>query len=116
MRAGLLKEVIEVFSPVVNTNDFGEQTTIYNHSHTYRARILHRTHGRENMNGDVVYPNSHELQVRIYTDINDYDIILFQNHYYRLSTAPIVDKESQSKTLTIEQIEGNVNINENDEN
>lgn len=120
MRAGLLTEVIKVYRPTVTTNTLGEQTTTYTLTHSYRARVIHRNHNRENLHGDVAYINHQELQVRIYCDIQDYDIILFQGHYYRITEAPLIDKSTQSKSLNIAQIEGDVSIStvepENGEN
>ena len=105
LRAGLLNEVIKVYRPEVTINSLGEQTTTYSLVHTYRARVVHRSHNRENIQGEIAYPNTFELQVRIYCDIDDYDIILWQGHYYRLTQAPISDRTTQSKTLVIEQSE-----------
>ena len=110
MRSGLLTEVIKIYTPAVTINGLGEQNTTYTLVQSCRARVMHRSHNRENMQGDIVYPNSHELQVRIHINIGDYDIILWQGHYYRMIQAPIEDKHNQSKTLIIEQIEGGVTL------
>lgn len=111
MRAGLLKEIIHVYRPTVSTNSVGEQITVYTKVHTYRARVVHNNHNRTNLEGEVTYPNAQNLQVRIYCDIQDYDIIGFQDHFYRLIVAPLRDTDQQCQTLNIEQTQENININ-----
>lgn len=112
MRAGLLKEIVDIYRPTVTTNDLGEQVTTYSKVHTYRARVEHRNHPRTDIHGDMTYPNSHELTLRIYCDIQDYDIIKFQNHYYRLTQAPLMDKDLQCMTLNMEQVLEDIDITE----
>lgn len=104
MRAGLLKEVVDIYRPEVTINSLGEQVTVYHLVHVYRARVVRKSHNRENFNGDIIYPNTHSLQMRIYVDIHDNDIIKFQDHYYRLIQAPLVDRDQQCVTLEIEQV------------
>lgn len=103
VRAGLLTEIVDIYRPTVTTNTLGEQVTVYNHVHTYRAHVVHRSRNRENIQGDVVYPNTHNLQMRIYVDIEDNDIIKFQDRYYRQTQAPLKDRVLQCVTLEIEQ-------------
>jgi len=112
MRAGLLNEIVKVYRPVVTTNSVGEQVTSYSVVHSYRARVVHRSHNREDRQGEIMYPNVYELQVRIYCDIDDYDIILWQGHYYRLTQAPVSDRVTQCKTLMIEQAQDDIPIND----
>lgn len=103
MRAGLLKEVVDIYRPTVTTNTLGEQMTTYTKVNTYRARVVHRSHNRDNFEGDINYPNTQHLQLRIYVDIKDNDIIKFQDHYYRLTQAPLRDRDLQCTTLEMEQ-------------
>ena len=103
MRAGILKNFIWVYRPTVTTNSVGEQVTTYTFQHSYRARVVHHSRNRTDIQGDIAYPNVQELQVRIYCDIQDYDIIKFQDHFYRLTTAPLKDNDLQCQTLTMEQ-------------
>lgn len=110
MRAGLLKEVVDIYRPTVSTNALGEQVTIYTKVNTYRARVVHRSHNRDNFEGDINYPNVQHLQLRIYVDIKDNDIIKFQEHYYRLTQAPLRDRDLQCTTLEMEQTIEDINI------
>lgn len=110
MRAGLLKEVVDIYRPTVSTNALGEQVTIYTKVNTYRARVVHRNHNRDNFEGDINYPNVQHLQLRIYVDIKDNDIIKFQEHYYRLTQAPLRDRDLQCTTLEMEQTIEDINI------
>lgn len=110
MRAGLLKEVVDIYCPTVSTNALGEQVTIYTKVNTYRARVVHRSHNRDNFEGDINYPNVQHLQLRIYVDIKDNDIIKFQEHYYRLTQAPLRDRDLQCTTLEMEQTIEDINI------
>lgn len=115
MRAGILKNFIWVYRPTVTTNSVGEQVTTYTFQHSYRARVVHRGHNRTDIHGEIAYPNVQELQVRIYADIQDYDIIKFQDHFYRLTTAPLKDTDLQLQTLTIEQVQEDITIQEETE-
>lgn len=115
MRAGLLKNFIYVYRPVVTTNSVGEQVTTYVFQHSYRAKAVHRGRNRTDLQGEIVYPNVQELQVRIYADIQDYDIIKFQDHFYRLTTAPLKDTDLQGQTLTMEQTQEDITIQETPE-
>lgn len=110
MRAGLLKEVVDIYRPTVSTNALGEQVTIYTKVNTYRARVVHHSHNRDNFEGDINYPNVQHLQLRIYVDIKDNDIIKFQEHYYRLTQAPLRDRDLQCTTLEMEQTIEDINI------
>lgn len=110
MRAGLLKEVVDIYRPTVSTNTLGEQVTAYTKVNTYRARVVHRSHNRDNFEGDINYPNVQHLQLRIYVDIKDNDIIKFQEHYYRLTQAPLRDRDLQCTTLEMEQTIEDINI------
>lgn len=112
MKAGLLRNFVYVYRPVVTTNSLGEQVTTYKLQHSYRARVVNRSHSRTNEHGDVIYPNVQELQVRIYCDIQDHDILQFQDHYYRLTTAPLIDHDLQNKSLVMEQVLEDITVTE----
>ena len=112
MRAGLLKNFIYVYRPVVTINSVGEQVTSYTLQHSYRARVVNKSHNRGSVAGDVFYPNGQSLQVRIYADIQDNDIIKFQDHYYRLTVAPLRNEDLQCLELEIEQTLEEIVINE----
>lgn len=48
MKAGILKEQIEIYAPTVETTDFGNTNTVYSHSYTTRASVRYDSGSRIN--------------------------------------------------------------------
>lgn len=103
MRAGLLQERITIKRPVVEVNELGEQTTTLTTISTIRARSVVNRQQRENIDGDMAYPSTHTLEVRIYQNIDGYDVVEWNGTQYRIIDITI-DKPLQLKRLTIQQI------------
>lgn len=103
MRAGLLTETITVKTPTVTTNSVGEQTTTYTVKATIRARNVINRQQRTNDNGDIYLPATHTLEVRIYQNIGDTDIVTWNGKTYRILGIE-VDKPLQCKRLEIAEV------------
>ena len=103
MKAGLLKEVIEIWKPEITINDYGEQSTDYIFSFSCRARVKHSGGNRTVENFENVYPYQQELSVRIYQDIDDFDRVKWNNKQYRILHIEI-DRDLQCKNLLIEEV------------
>ncbi len=97
MRAGLLKEQIEIKSPVIVKNDYGEQTTEWESKYTTRARLIHTSGGRAITNDEVFYGHIKTLEVRQYVPVDDFDRIIWNNKEYRV--LDIEPDESQMKKI-----------------
>ena len=103
MRAGLLTEQIEIISPEVSTNDFGEETTEWVTAYTTRARLGHNSGGRMNENNEIFYSAIKTFQIRDYVPINDYCRIVWKDRQYRiLDIEP--DKVQQQLTIKTELV------------
>lgn len=53
MRAGILKEIITILTPIVTKNKFGEQTQEWKQKMITKARVQHNSGTRTNENGDI---------------------------------------------------------------
>lgn len=103
MRAGLLKETIEILTPSLRRNEVGEQVVRYTSKGTIRARSVIYRQQRANLDGDIDMPRSHTVEVRIFQDIDEHDIIEWQGKRYRIVSIDL-DTAIQCKRLTITEI------------
>ncbi len=103
MRAGLLTETITVKTPTTTTNSVGEQSTTYTDKATIKARNVINRQTRTNDNGDVWLPATHTLEVRMYQNISDYDIISWNGKIYHILSIEI-DRPRMCKRLEIAEI------------
>lgn len=97
MRAGLLKEQIEIITPVITINDYGEQTTEWESKYKTRARLIHTSGGRIIPNSEVFYAHIKTLEVRDYVPVDDFDRIVWNNKEYRI--LDIEPDEAQMKYI-----------------
>lgn len=84
MKAGLLKNLIEIYSPTIKINEYGEQINEYEYKLTTRARITNKSGNREMQNGEIFYDYKKQIEVRIYIDVNEFDRIKHNNKFYRI--------------------------------
>ena len=103
MRAGLLTENIEVLSPRVEKNAVGEQVTTYIHKMDIRARNVVHRESQTNLNGDISYPKTFTLEVRIFQPIDDYDRIRWNRKDYTIISIEI-DRQLLCKRLEITEV------------
>lgn len=97
MRAGLLKEQIEIITPIITTNDYGEQTTEWVSKYKTRARLIHTSGSRVEYNSEVFYSHIKTLEVRNYVPIDDFDRIVWNDKQYRI--LDIEPDEAQMKYI-----------------
>ena len=103
MRAGLLTETIQVLQPLTDINTVGEQITTYRVKATIKARNVVHRETQTNLNGDISYPNTYTLEVRIYQPINEYDRIRWNGKDYNVISLQI-DKPMMCKRLEIVEV------------
>ena len=103
MRAGLLKEIITILTPIVKKNKFGEQTQEWKYKFVTKARVQHNSANRTNENGDIFYSSVLNLEVRYYVNVDEYDNIIWKDKKYRILSI-IPDKENNKKNISIELI------------
>lgn len=103
MRAGILKEIITILTPIVTKNKFGEQTQEWKQKMITKARVQHNSGTRTNENGDIFYSMFLTVEVRYYVMVDEYDVILWKQKKYRILNI-IPDKEHNKKNISIELI------------
>ncbi len=104
MRAGLLKETIEVWGKSLTTNEFGEETEEWTLKCTTKARLVHNGGGRVLENEEIFFSHSKTFEIRDYIQVDDYDRIVWQNKKYRiLNIEP--DKKQMKLTIKAELID-----------
>jgi head-tail adaptor len=103
MRAGLLKEKIQIITPQLTVNDYGEQTTEWVSKYNTRARLIHTGGGRVEYNDEIFYSHMKTLEVREYVPVDDFDRIIWNNKQYRiLDIEP--DEAQMKKIIRIELV------------
>lgn len=85
MRAGLLKENIEIWSKSLTVNDFGEEIENWSCSYRTRARLTHNGGSRMIDNQQVFYEHSKTFEIRLYVPVYEYDRIRWNNQFYRIT-------------------------------
>lgn len=84
MKAGLLKEKIEVYKPVTVTTDYGDSTTQYELFYTTRAHVMYNSGTRVNENSEIFYPTNRTFIVRHYVPVEEPMRIKFEDKYYQI--------------------------------
>lgn len=98
MQAGRLNEVIEIYKPEVERNQYGGQETNYTLYKKTRSAIRQISGRRTEENNEIVYDYDRQFVVRYYIDIEDLDVIKWNNNRYRvLSIDPL--KSTQEKVI-----------------
>lgn len=97
MRAGLLKEKIDIITPEITTNDYGEQTTEWVLKYSTRAKLVHTSGNRIQPNGEIFYSYVKTLEIRDYVPVDDFDRIVWNNKQYRI--LDIEPNEDQMKKI-----------------
>lgn len=98
MKAGKLKERIEIWQPVVKTTDFGNTTTVYELLKSTRAEVIYNSGSRTNENKEIFYPTSRTFRVRYYVPVKEPMRIKFEDKFYQiLSIEP--NKYYNNKTI-----------------
>lgn len=103
MRAGLLKERIGIYTNIIYTNEYGEETETWELKFSTRAKLIHNRGQRTMPNGEVFYTSVKTLEVRSYVPVNEFDRIEWDNKTYRiLNIDP--DEAQNKKIISIELI------------
>lgn len=104
MRAGLLKENIEIWQKSLTTNDYGEETEIWSLKYSTKARLVHNGGSRVIENEGVFFSHTKTFEVRDYVPVDDYDRIVWNNKKYRiLNIEP--DRTQMKLTIKAELID-----------
>lgn len=86
MKAGILKENIEIYEPVTFTTDFGDTKQTWKRFYTTRAAVLHNGGTRINQNDEIFYPNNKTFIVRHYVPVVEKMRIHYQGKKYQITS------------------------------
>lgn len=103
MRSGLLQYPIDIYKPIVEKNEFGEQVTIYKKSIHTRARIVYDGGGKTNYEGDITYIYTITFEVRRYHNINEYDHVHYMDKKFQILSVEH-NKKEQKQVLVCQLI------------
>lgn len=103
MKAGKLKDIIEIWKPVVNTTEYGDSVTQYEFHYKTRAEVIYNSGSRTNENDEIFYPTSRTFRVRYYVDVKEPMRIKFDDKFYQIiSIEP--NKYYNNKTIITELV------------
>jgi head-tail adaptor len=84
MKAGILREKIEIWEPVTTTTSYGDQQTEYQFVREVRANVRYDSGSRTTENDEIFYTVYKTFIVRYYTDVVETMRIKFDNKFYRI--------------------------------
>ena len=103
MKAGKLRDTIEIFKPVVNTTEYEDFVTSYEFHYKTRAEVIYNSGTKTNENNEVFYSTSRTFRVRYYVYVTEPMRIKFQDKYYQIiSIEP--NKYYNNKTIITELV------------
>jgi SPP1 family predicted phage head-tail adaptor len=103
MRAGLLDEIIDIYSLITEKSDYGQTINTYVSSYNTKARVQRNTGFRSVQNDEKWHGYDIQFTVRYYVPITFTDQIHFQNEIYRIISI-IKDRESNSIIIEAERV------------
>lgn len=103
MRAGLLTEIIKIFSKKLFKNETGEEEILEVLKRRCRARVSTETGQRTLENDEVTYSFLKTFHLRIHIDVCLLDIIEYKGKRYRILDIE-EDRLIQEKTIRAELI------------
>lgn len=103
MRAGLLKEEIDIIQNQFVKNKFGEETEEWVIKYHTRARLIHNGGQRTLQNNEIFYTDIKTLEIRYYVPIGNFNRIIWNGETFRIVDIEDV-KEQNKKIVKIEKI------------
>lgn len=99
MNAGILNEIVEIYEPNISIDEFGNQHTDYIKKYETRASVSHKSGNRETTNNEVVYAYSKEFRFRIYVPINDFDLVKYNDKFWRINQ---IEKDKPKQQIIVQ--------------
>lgn len=96
--SGLLKHKIDIFRSTITKNSYGEDVEELTMVRSTRARVISNGASRTTENGEIYLPEGKTFVVRYYNNVQDYDIIKYNNSNYRITR---IDRNEDQRTITI---------------
>ena len=86
MRAGNLREKIEIYKPVASKTEFGNNRISYELHYTTRCMVRHSSGDKEETNGEIFHSKSKTFIVRYYVPVIENMRILYEGNYYSIES------------------------------
>lgn len=103
MDAALLKDIIEIETPVVERDGFGGQVTVWKRAWRGKARVEFASGSRVLQNSEVVNTRTNRVRVRYKPFFTEKDRLLIDGQYYRVVSMNR-DKRDMSTVFMVELI------------
>jgi head-tail adaptor len=84
MRAGILNELIDIYEPVEEINEYGERLFTWKLKYTTRASVSWDSGSRNIENSEIVNNYTKTFTVRSYVPVTEKDEIHWQEKKYRI--------------------------------
>lgn len=98
MKAGNLKEEIEIWKYDVTTTEYGDTNKVWTKYYTTRANVRYDSGNRVNQNNEVFYPSTRTFIVRYYVPVKEPMRIKYDGKFWQIeSIAP--DKYYNDKVI-----------------
>lgn len=105
MRTGDLRDRIRIYNLVTSGTPYGDTHIEYHFRCTCRARVNYSSGNRTVDNDAIFYSVDRQFIVRSYVPVNDTDIIVWNDQYWRVLTIDH-NKTYNDIIITTEKIEG----------
>ena len=86
MKAGILKEKIEIYKPVVIKNEFGSSKINYELHYSTRAAVQYNSGYKSDSNKEVFYAQDKTFIVRHYVPVKENMRIKFDGKFYSINS------------------------------
>ncbi len=87
MVAGLLNEIIEIHSPILKENEFGEiEDNVYKRGFETKAQVIYKSGNTIIDNNEIFSEYKLQFIVRIYHKIKETDRVFFNDRFYQIES------------------------------
>ena len=86
MKAGNLKEKIEIYKPVATKTDFGNNRITYELHYTTRCMVRHDSGNKEETNGEIFHSKNKMFIVRYYVPVQENMRIKYEGDFYSIQS------------------------------
>lgn len=86
MKAGNLREKIEIYKPVATKTEYGNNRIDYELHYTTRCMVRHDSGNVQETNGEIFHSKSKMFIVRYYVPIRENMRILYDGSYYSIDS------------------------------
>jgi head-tail adaptor len=103
MQSGLLNELIEIYKPVIDKNEYGEQVQVYVKFKETKAQVIYNSGNRSTSNNEIVFNYYQTFKIRRYHEIMENYQIKYKGKFYRILSIEDI-RQYNHKVITTELI------------